>query len=186
MVRGNRRYRPKRLPRSLSQEEWQRLIRVVTSDRDHLILYTLLYTGMRVSELVTRQVTDIDWTSRRLRIVGKGDKERYVDIHPQLYEMLEKVYRGKKGDVVLVPLTIVRVEQIVKGYARKAGLDTTARTGVTPHKFRHTFATWLLEQGANIRTVQEALGHADISTTMIYTHVSDKARKEAIEGLPYV
>jgi len=181
---SSRRYRPKRLPKSLTQEEWQKLIGKVDNSRDHLILYTLLYTGMRVGELVTRQVSDIDWISRRMKVVGKGDIERYVDIHPQLYDMLEKVYRGKKG--LLFPLTRERIEQIVKHYAKKAGLDTTPRSGVTPHKFRHTFATWLLEQGANIRTVQEALGHADISTTQIYTHVSDRTRKEAIEGLPYV
>lgn len=180
--------RPRRLPKALSKEEWNRLIGMVSKERDRLILYLLLYTGLRVGELVTIKVSDIDWSSKKLHIWGKGwggeKKERIVDIHPLLYDMLVKQYMGKRGG--LISLTRERVEQIVKYYAGEAGLDVTARTGVTPHKLRHTFATWLLDGGASIRLVQEALGHADISTTQIYTHVSDIDRKKAIEGLPYV
>jgi len=178
--------KPRKLPRALTLEEWERLVSVVDNERDKFILYLLLYTGLRVGELTQITYSDIDWQARKLHVrpeVGKKEKERYTEIHPVLYQMLEK-YKGRRGRII--PLTGERVEQIVKNYAKKAGLPSEARTGITPHKLRHTFATWMLEAGANIRTVQEALGHEDISTTMIYTHISDKERREAIERLPWV
>jgi len=185
-----------KLPRALTKEEWSRLLKATRNERDRLILELLLYTGMRVGELVKARSSHIDWTNRRIRVFGKGrrrhkedketiPKERYVDLHPLIYDMLKAKFQGKR-DKCLVPLTRERIEQIVKQCARDAGLDTTAKTGITPHKLRHTFATWLLDGGANIRLVQEALGHQDVSTTQIYTHVSDKERKEAIERLPVV
>jgi len=185
-----------KLPRALTKEEWSRLLKATRNERDRFILELLLYTGMRVGELVKARSSHIDWMNRRIRVFGKGrrkhkedketvPKERYVDLHPLIYDMLKAKFQGKR-DKYLVPLTRVRIEQIVKQCARDAGLDTTTKTGITPHKLRHTFATWLLDGGANIRLVQEALGHQDVSTTQIYTHVSDKERKEAIERLPVV
>jgi len=172
-----------RLPRALTIEDWSKLIGVVDRERDKFILYLLVYTGMRVGEATSVKYSDIDWSSKKIRVLGKGSRERYVDLHPMIYEMLLK-HKGKKGKIV--PLTRERVEQIVKEYAKKAGLSSEARIGVTPHKLRHTFATWLLESDVDIRTVQELLGHKDLATTMIYTHVTDKRRKEAVNRLPSV
>ena len=155
--------------------------------RDRAILELLYSTGIRVSELVSRDLYDLDFASEVLRVRGKGDKERLVPVgHPALEavrswlpQRLQLIQaRGSRGrDVEKNSLFLNgrggrlssrSVERIVKAYGARAGISQI----VTPHALRHSFATHLLEMGADLRSVQELLGHASLSTTQRYTHVT--------------
>lgn len=149
--------------------------------RDKAILELLFSTGMRVSELVSLD-RDLDLSRNEFSIRGKGDKVRVVFLSPRAKEAIT-TYLDKRKDMdnaLFVQLrvrgdedpriTTRSVERIVKQYAIKAGISKK----VTPHVIRHSFATDLLENGADLRSVQALLGHANISTTQIYTHVTDK------------
>ncbi len=155
--------------------------------RDRAILELLYSTGIRVSELVSRDLDDLDFISEVLRVRGKGDKERLVPVgHPALEAlrswlpqrsqlMQARVSRGReveKNSLFLNGrggrLSSRSVERIVKAYGARAGISQI----VTPHALRHSFATHLLEMGADLRSVQELLGHASLSTTQRYTHVT--------------
>lgn len=148
--------------------------------RDRLVLELLYATGIRVSELCGLDIADVDRARRVVRVVGKGDRERAVPYGLPAEDALDDwLRRGRpelagpaSGDALLLGArggrlqpTVVR--RIVDAYARATGLPRT-----TPHGLRHTAATHLLEGGADLRTVQELLGHASLSTTQIYTHVS--------------
>ena len=156
--------------------------------RDRAILELLYASGLRVSELVNARLEYFDMENRIIRVVGKGSKTRLVPVGQKACDAirayLEKERPGmvKKrtgGEIFLsargTKLTTVRIWQIVKNAARLAGLDLN----VYPHLLRHSFATHLLSNGADLRIIQEMLGHADISTTQIYTHV-DQQRLKAV------
>lgn len=152
--------------------------------RDRAILELLFSTGLRVSELCSLN-SDLDLTRDEFSVRGKGDKVRVVFLSPgakkAVAEYLKK--RGDMGEALFVGygvaqdaarLTSRSIERIVKQYAVKAGITRK----VTPHVIRHSFATDLLENGADLRSVQALLGHANIATTQVYTHVTDKHLRE--------
>ncbi len=138
--------------------------------RDKAILELLFSTGLRVSELCSL-TSDINLNSEELSIRGKGGKVRVVFISPDAKNAVKKYLAARKDmNDELFPLTRRSIERIVKQHAIKAGISKK----VTPHVMRHMFATDLLSNGADLRSVQAILGHANIGTTQIYTHVTDK------------
>ncbi len=155
--------------------------------RDRAILELFYATGMRVSELAKLSVNDINIEGGFLRCIGKGSKERIIPLGKSAKEYttryINKVrpkYLRKKTEKIFLTVrgqgfTRQSLWKIIKKYSKQARIKKT----ITPHTFRHSFATHLLERGADLRIVQELLGHADISTTQIYTHVS-KERLKAI------
>ena len=135
--------------------------------RDRTMLEMLYATGMRVSELVTVKIASVNLSMRYVIAFGKGSKERIVPLGP------ETLFLGLGGQ----GLTRQRVWEIIKQYGRQAGITKT----ISPHVLRHSFATHLLDNGADLRSVQEMLGHADISTTQIYTHLTNKRLRAVYE-----
>jgi integrase/recombinase XerD len=181
-----------RLPRTLSLSEVERLIDAATgvaprSLRDRALVELLYGAGLRVSEAVGLERGGVDLEGRLVRCVGKGDKERVVPLGTQAAEALRRyLARGRpyldrrhRPELFLNaqggPLTRAGAFLILRRLAAKAGLDPTR---IHPHLLRHSFATHLLEGGADLRSVQEMLGHADLGTTELYTHVSDRRRRD--------
>lgn len=188
------------VPKFISEEEMQRLLSTAadtgTADgqRDASILELLYATGLRVSELVALNVQDIDFEEGFIRTWGKGAKERIVYLYPDALANLRTYIGGaranlladkdkpgaRKGETALYinqrgeRLTRQWVWNILKTSAKKAGVDTK----ITPHTLRHSFATHLLQNGASLRHVQELLGHSNISTTQVYTHLTDSHVRE--------
>lgn len=180
------------LPDTLSTEEIDRLIGSIEDNtakglRDRAILEVLYSCGLRVSELCDLKLGDLFFGEGYIRVIGKGDKQRLVPMSSiarsriQLYmdvrgkerrkeEILFLNNRGKK-------LTRVMIFTIIKQAAQRAGIEKK----ISPHTFRHSFATHLLEGGANIRQVQELLGHENILTTEIYTHLDDSHLRKTLE-----
>jgi len=185
----------KSLPGYLRLEEVDRLLeqpdaKTALGLRDRAMLEVLYSTGLRVSELIGLRVSDLDSKVGCVRCIGKGDKERIVPVGKKAVQIVEKYLlearprlRGRvpgQGSSALfvnrrgTPLSRVGVWKILSAYGRSAGL----RVSLTPHMLRHSFATHLLERGADLRSVQLMLGHADISTTQIYTHVVEERLKQ--------
>jgi integrase/recombinase XerD len=183
------------LPGYLRLEEVERLLeqpdsKTPTGLRDRAMLEVLYSTGLRVSELTGLGVSDLDAKVGCVRCIGKGDKERIVPVGKKALGMVEKYLRegrpqllrnakASSGPALFVnrrgaALSRVGVWKILSAYGRRAGL----RVALTPHMLRHSFATHLLERGADLRSVQLMLGHADISTTQIYTHVVEERLKQ--------
>ena len=181
----------RRLPVFLTREEVLSLLSVVDSSSEKGLLdqarrQVCFGSGLRVSELVGLRRDRINFKGRYLKVYGKGKKERLVPINPREREdrtlYLQKVRRGVKAKSPLFflhpngkPISRQYFFLKVKEYARKAGIEKK----ISPHTLRHTFATLLRENGAELKTVQELLGHSDIETTQIYTHLSKSKEKEA-------
>ena len=182
----------KRLPSYLTNDEINRFllapdISTPMGQRDRAILELLYASGLRVSELAHLTRSQIDMDTREIRVIGKGSKERLVlmgkpaeeAIAVYLKEGRHKLLGKKKTDAVFINrygqrLIERRIQKIVKQYAKQSGINKK----VHPHTIRHTFATHLLDGGADLRVVQELLGHASLTTTQIYTHVSKTQAKK--------
>lgn len=176
----------KRLPRTISVEQVEQLLTAPAdtkpaSLRDTAILQLLYATGMRISEVCGLTLPQLNLDGGYLRAFGKGSKERVVPmgraasqaLQQYLAEARPALLRGRESDAVFLsqrsrPLSRQDGWRVIKGAMRRVGL----RVNVTPHTLRHSFATHLVERGADLRSVQTMLGHADIATTQIYTHLS--------------
>jgi integrase/recombinase XerD len=181
------------LPKFLNQTEIETLlsqpdIETETGLRDRAVLELMYSSGLRVSEAVNLQLRDVDLDAGILTCTGKGSKTRRVPIGSSAVEWLRKylVARSKLKDIEIQnlfvspggrPLTRQLIHAFVKAYGEAATLE-----GVSPHTLRHSFATHLVQNRADIRSVQQMLGHADISTTQIYTHITDAHLKKAYEN----
>ncbi len=184
---------PRRLPKNLSERQVEALLAApevgdALGLRDRAMLETLYATGLRVSELVGLKLAQLGLDTGVLRVLGKGSKERLVPLGEEalawLRKYLEEVRRqmagtGKASDAVFLTargqaMTRQAFWQLVKRHALRASIDPAS---LSPHTLRHAFATHLLNHGADLRVVQLLLGHADISTTQIYTHVARERLK---------
>ena len=182
-----------KLPRVLSEDEVVRLLNqpdITTAEgfRDRTMLEVLYASGMRVSELINLTLERVDLNMKYIIAFGKGSKERIVPLGSVaaefLQQYLEKVrpkltHEDRNTNVVFLAfggheLTRQRFWQIIRAYGRKANINKA----LTPHILRHSFATHLLDNGADLRSVQELLGHSDISTTQIYTHLTNKRLRD--------
>ena len=182
-----------KLPRVISEDEVVRLLNqpdITTAEgfRDRTMLEVLYATGMRVSELINLTLERVDLNMKYIIAFGKGSKERIVPLGSVaaefLQQYLEKVrpkltHAGRNTNIVFLAfggheLTRQRFWQIIRTYGRKANINKA----LTPHILRHSFATHLLDNGADLRSVQELLGHSDISTTQIYTHLTNKRLRD--------
>ncbi|MBO1101517.1 site-specific tyrosine recombinase XerD [Enterococcus hirae] len=177
-----------KLPSTLSLTEVERLIETPDTTknlgiRDRAILEVMYATGMRVSELVGLKLSDLHLSLGLVQTLGKGDKERIIPLGDYAIQWLERYLDEARPLLVANPsethvfvnhhgtgLSRQGIWKNLKQLVREAGINKE----VTPHTLRHSFATHLLENGADLRTVQELLGHADISTTQIYTHITKK------------
>lgn len=175
----------KKLPNYLNYNEIDELLSSIDINEidglEKRLLIEIFYsTGCRVSELTNIKIDDIDLNNKVIRIMGKGSKERIVYFGEYASKYLNMYLSKKKSNKYLFEtsnkekLTIYDVEKIVKEIMRHISI----KTHVTPHTLRHTFATHLLNNGADIKTVQELLGHANLSTTGIYTHISSDRLKD--------
>lgn len=184
---------PRTLPQVLSQDQVAALLAAPDPGtplgaRDRALLETLYAAGLRVSEAVGLTLADVDFQAGLVRVLGKGDRERLAPLHqvaahnlerylkifrPQLKPRTPRLFVNRLGG----PLSRQGVWKLVRGYAQAAGIAVP----ISPHTLRHSFATHLLEGGADLRTVQILLGHADISATTIYTHVQ-AARLRALHA----
>ncbi len=180
------------LPKSLTEEEVDALLGApVVSDplgnRDRTMLEVLYATGLRVSELVNLRYSQVNLNQGVIRIMGKGDRERLIPLGEEAVRWLNEFARAARGEILLERqtdylfptrrgdrMTRQAFWHIIKRYARKAGVDRE----LSPHTLRHAFATHLLNHGADLRVVQMLLGHSDLSTTQIYTHVARERMKE--------
>jgi integrase/recombinase XerD len=184
--------RPRRLPRALSPSEVERLIDAATGTtprtlRDRALVELLYGAGLRVSEAVGLDRAGVDLDARIVRVLGKGDKERLVPLGRPAAEAVRRYLalgrahldRRYRPELFLNarggPLTRAGAFLVLRRLADRAGLEPGR---VHPHLLRHSFATHLLEGGADLRSVQEMLGHADLGTTERYTHVSDRRRRD--------
>ncbi|ALB63929.1 Tyrosine recombinase XerD [Cronobacter condimenti 1330] len=184
---------PQRLPKDLSEAQIERLLQAPTVDqpielRDKAMLEVLYATGLRVSELVGLTMSDVSLRQGVVRVIGKGNKERLVPLGEEAVYWLENylahgrpwLLNGQSLDV-LFPSN--RAQQMtrqtfwhrIKHYAQLAGIDSEK---LSPHVLRHAFATHLLNHGADLRVVQMLLGHSDLSTTQIYTHVATERLRQ--------
>jgi len=184
---------PQRLPKDLSEARIERLLQAPSIEiplelRDKAMLELLYATGLRVSELVSLSLSDISLRQGVVRVVGKGDKERLVPLGEEAIYWLEQYLEYSRpwltnGQTLDVLFPSNRARQMtrqtfwhrIKHYAVLAGIDSES---LSPHVLRHAFATHLLNHGADLRVVQMLLGHSDLSTTQIYTHVANERLRQ--------
>lgn len=187
-----------RLPSTLNYEQVEELIQTPDQSnpygiRDACILELLYSTGIRVSELVGIKTSDLYLNRHQIKILGKGNKERYVLFGTPCFQLLEsylevrtQLLKNKESQTLFLdfhgnPLTTNGIRYILKKYARNCDF----KTKVSPHMFRHTFATDMLNEGADLKTVQELLGHENLSTTQVYTHISnERLRRVYLDSHP--
>lgn len=183
---------PRSLPKSLSERDVEALLaapkpETVRGLRDRTMLEVLYASGLRVSELVTLKLVQVSLDMGVVRVMGKGSKERLTPIGEVALDWVQRYLResrlailnGKQSDALFVterggPMTRQMFWKLIKKYALEAGI----KTDISPHTLRHAFATHLINHGADLRVVQLLLGHADISTTQIYTHVARERLKQ--------
>lgn len=183
------------LPKNISEQGVEKLLSTPPRDtalgsRDRAMLETMYASGLRVSELVGLTLNELDLTTGLVRVVGKGGRERIVPLGEEASESLREylgqarsdILKAQLTDAVFVtrrggPMTRQAFWQLIKRYAQQAGIGAE----FSPHSLRHAFATHLLNHGADLRTVQMLLGHTDLSTTQIYTHVA-RARLQSLHG----
>ena len=160
----------------LEEDELEKFLQSAENLRDKAILETLFSTGLRVSELISLRRNEIDFNRGEFTVRGKGSKLRVVFLSDTAIKAIES-YLEKRTDIEpeLFPITVRSVQRIVRKHAIKAGI---VGKKVSPHSLRHSYATDLLRNGADIRSVQAMLGHASVTTTQIYTHVTDKQLRE--------
>lgn len=185
----------RRLPKVLTKKEVEKLLEAPNLSRpdgirDKAMLEVLYGTGLRVSELTSLDLEDISCSSGYVRCIGKGDKERIVPLGSIGVFFVEKYLFHARSLFIKHPTNAVFLNQrgerltrqgcwkIIKKYVQAAGI----KSEVTPHTLRHTFATHLLQNGADLRSVQEMLGHSDISTTQIYTHLTPGKIREIYDS----
>ena len=189
---------PKRLPNYFKYDEYLTMISVIDKDdyeyRNRLILEMLFATGLRVSELSNIKIKDIDFSEREIKIMGKGSKERFVFYNKEcaivldsyLKECRSKLLNGKDSEYLFInhlgdKLTDRGIRLIIDKIVKKSCI----KSKVSPHTVRHTFATMLLNEGCNIKSVQELLGHSSLGTTGIYTHLTnDEVRLAYMKAHP--
>ncbi len=182
----------KTLPDYLTQKELNHLFKTISEDdpfelRDKTIFELLYSCGLRISEAVELTIKDIDFENRYIKVKGKGDKERLIPVGKEAVRLLKKYVTDSRPDIIGSRnseyffiskkgsmLNRRSVWRLIKGYVER----TDIKKNITPHTLRHSFATHLIERGADLRTVQELLGHTDISTTQVYTHLVSKHLKE--------
>lgn len=180
--------RPQKVPNYLMNDEVSVIIGSCRNTKERLIVKLLVYTGIRVSELCSIRVQDIDVNNKTLKIrSGKGDKDRLVVFSDRVVPdlklyLMEKRERKPRIDFLFPTsksrkISPVTIERIIRTIVKRSGIEKK----ITPHTFRHTFATSLLRNGADLRIIQVLLGHSSISTTQIYTHVDDHALKMGYE-----
>ena len=180
------------LPRSLTEEEVEALLAAPAvgdplGHRDRTMLEVLYATGLRVSELVNLKLAQVNLNQGVLRIVGKGDRERMIPLGEEAMQWLQQFLQGPRVEILLERqtdylfptrrgdrMTRQAFWHIIKRYAKKASVAKA----LSPHTLRHAFATHLLNHGADLRVVQMLLGHSDLSTTQIYTHVARERLKD--------
>lgn len=180
------------LPKTLSEDEVEALLNAPNTDeplghRDRAMLELLYATGLRVSELINLKQSQINFNQGVLRIVGKGDRERLIPLGEEAQRWLKNFIDGPRMEILLERqteylfptrrgdrMTRQAFWHIIKRYAEKGGI----RKKMSPHSLRHAFATHLLNRGADLRVVQLLLGHSDLSTTQIYTHVARERLKD--------
>lgn len=186
----------RKLPDFLSTSEIDTLLAVIDlstpeGERNKVMLETLYSCGLRVTELITLQISDLFFNEGFIRVIGKGDKQRYVPINDQNIHLIQlylkhvrtgiPVQKGFEDTVFLnrrgKQITRNMVFMIIKDLAQKAGILKS----ISPHTFRHSFATHLLENGADLRAIQQMLGHESITTTEIYMHLDRKFLKDVVE-----
>ena len=179
---------PRRLPKSLTEAEVDALLQAPSDStalglRDRAMLETLYATGLRVSELVNLKLVETSLDMGVVRVMGKGEKERLVPLGEQALDSLQRYLTAARGSLLGTrqsaalfvtgrggAMTRQMFWYLIKRYALRGGV----RKPLSPHTLRHAFATHLLNHGADLRVVQMLLGHADISTTQIYTHVAQE------------
>jgi integrase/recombinase XerD len=174
--------REKRIPAVLTKDEVKRLINAIPTKKSKLMISMIYACGFRVSELINLKVNDLNFEEMTGHVIqAKGKKDRIFNIPQFLLKNLKKqaenqkelnqeyLFTGPKGK-----LSDRNLQKIVRKFAKKAGINKE----VHPHTLRHSFATHLLENGTDIRKIQELLGHADLSTTQIYTHISTEELKK--------
>jgi integrase/recombinase XerD len=184
--------RPSRLPKVMSEKQVDALLAAPDLDtplgqRDRAMLETLYASGLRVSELVNLKIHEVGFNEGVVRVIGKGSKERLVPLGEQAIDWLTdylklarpEILKGQQSEDLFVTarggaMTRQAFWQLIKRYAPQAGIDASK---LSPHVLRHAFATHLLNHGADLRVVQLLLGHADITTTQIYTHVARERLK---------
>lgn len=185
----------RKLPDTLSKEDIEKLLESIDrstpeGERNRAMLETLYSCGLRVSELVNLKISDVFAKEKYVRVVGKGDKERLVPIGRMALKHIDLYKDGVRTHIEIVKgeedilflnrrgkrLTRVMIFTIIKNLVQKCGI----KKNVSPHTFRHSFATHLVEGGADLRAVQEMLGHESITTTEIYTHLDRTFLKEQI------
>ncbi len=186
----------KKLPVVLSVEEVAKLLDSLAGDtplhlRNQAMVELVYSSGLRVTELVTLQISNLHLTSKMIKILGKGSKERIVPVNDYALKILRKyitegrplLVKGKDNGYIFLnnhgqPISRISFFNILKEQAKIAGITKE----ISPHTLRHSFATHLLEAGIDLRLIQELLGHEDISTTQIYTHLSMKKIKEVYDS----
>lgn len=178
----------KSLPDFLTIDEVQELFDSISEDdsyelRDKTIFELLYSCGLRISEAISLEFEDMDFDNKIIRVIGKGNKERLVPIGSEALRLMKEYLKKSRPDILGIrtsefvfiskkgsQLNRKSVWRLLKGYVQRTEIEKN----ITPHTLRHSFATHMLEKGAELRSVQELLGHMDISTTQIYTHLAKK------------